>query len=213
MATAKSGAQGKRAAAYDVHPGVAMMQDWIRALPEKTGKSLVQWVALVKKEGPATEAAQRDWLKSKHRLGANAASWIAERAAGRGDEDADPSSYLETAGKWVEAMYAGKRAGLRPIHDRLLEVARALGPDVRVCPCKTIVPVYRAHVVAQVRPATNSRIDFGLALKGQQVPQRLLDTGGAAKGDRITHRIPLERVEQVDDEVHRWLRKAYELDA
>jgi hypothetical protein len=213
MPTAKARAARKSGGGYDVHPGVAMMQDWIRTLPAKTGRSVEQWVALVKKEGPPTEAERRDWLRAEHGLGTNTAWWLAERAQGKGGEDDDPESYLKTAADYVEAMYAGKRAALRPIHDALLEASRALGPDVRVCPCKTIVPVYRAHVVAQVKPATNARIDFGLALKGQKVPKRLLDTGGAAKGDRITHRIPLTRVEEVDDEVRRWLKKAYELDA
>jgi hypothetical protein len=68
---------------------------------------------------------------------------------------------------------------------------------------------------AYLKAATRTRIDLGLALKGAKgrLPQRLLATGGAAKGDRITHRIPLSGAAEIDGEVLDWLRRAYELDA
>ena len=37
---------------YSVHPGIAMMQKWIRELPGKTGRSLEEWIALTRKAGP-----------------------------------------------------------------------------------------------------------------------------------------------------------------
>ena len=42
---------------------------------------------------------------------------------------------------------------------------------------------------------------------------RLIDTGGLAKGDRITHRIPIQSLAEIDDEVKRLLKTAYEMDA
>lgn len=199
---------------YDVHPGVKMVQDWVASLKEKTGRSLDEWLRLIKKDGPVDEKARREWLKAEHGLGTNSAWWLAERAGGGATEDDDPDAYLAAAARYVEAMYAGKRAALRPIHDRLLTLGRKLGKDVRVCPCQTIVPLYREHVFAQVKPATNTRVDLGLALakhKGK-FPGRIIDTGGLAKKDRITHRIALSAVEEIDAEVERWLRVAYELD-
>jgi hypothetical protein len=200
------------ASPYDVHPGIARVQKWIAELPDKTGRSLADWLRLVREEGPATEKERRDWLKKEHGLGTNSAWWIAERAEGKGTEDDDPEAYLRAAGEWVEAMYAGPKAGLRPLHDGLLQLGRALGADVRVCPCQTIVPLYRNHVFAQVKPSTRTRIDFGLALGGTKAAGRLLDTGGLAKGDRITHRIPIASLDDIDAEVERWLRTAYERD-
>jgi hypothetical protein len=197
---------------YSVHPGVAMVQKWVDELPAKTGRSLDEWLDLVKKSGPATEKERRDWLKTEHKLGTNSAWWIAERAEGKGGEDSDPAAYLKAAEGWVDEMFGGARAGLRPIYDELLKISRKLGTDVRFCPCKTIVPFYRNHVFAQVKPATRTRIDFGLSLKGVKVPKRLLDTGGQAKGDRITHRIPLTSLAEIDNEVKHWLKVAYDLD-
>ena len=74
MATAKS------KTVYDVHPSVIMVQKWLAELRQETGRSMEEWLALVKKEGPKDEKSRRDWLKSKHKLGTNKASWIAERA-------------------------------------------------------------------------------------------------------------------------------------
>jgi hypothetical protein len=158
--------------------------------------------------------ARRAWLKSKHKLGTNSAGWIADRAEGKGDEEDSPEKYLVTAIKYVGEQYAGKKAHLRPIFEQLLRLGTSLGKDVKVCPCKTIVPLYRNHVFAQIKPTTNSRIDFGLCFttyKGK-LPKRLIDTGGLAKKDRITHRIELTSPTQIDDDLLKWLKLAYSLD-
>jgi hypothetical protein len=203
----------KQASIYSVHPGVKMVQDWVASLPEKTGRSLEQWIQLVRKSGPATEKERREWLKAEHKLGTNSASWIAERAEGKPTVDDDPEAYLIAAEGYVEAMFAGPRAALRPIYDRLLALGLKMGKDVKACPCKTIVPLYRRHVFAQIRPSTHTRIDFGFALGALKGAGRLIETGGYAKKDRITHRIAITSLNEIDDEVKRWLKAAYDLDA
>ncbi|HXJ04979.1 MAG TPA: DUF4287 domain-containing protein [Candidatus Acidoferrum sp.] len=87
MATAKE-AKGK--SLYDVHPGVAMVQKWIAELKEKSGRTLEEWIALAKKEGPKEDKSRREWLKTKHKLGTNSAWWISERVDGKGAEEASP---------------------------------------------------------------------------------------------------------------------------
>src|SRR6266849_1845625 len=149
---------------YGVHPGVAMMEKWVAELKGKTGHSVEEWIALVKKEGPKDEKSRREWLKTKHKLGTNSGWWIAERAEGKGGEEDTPEEYLEAAVAYVEEQYAGPKEKLRTIYDELLSLGKSLGDDVKACPCKTIVPLYREHVFAQIKPTTNSRIDLGLAL-------------------------------------------------
>jgi len=190
-----------------------MVQKWVAGLKDKTGRTLEEWIAVVKKEGPKDEKSRREWLKVKHKLGTNSAWWIAERADGKGEDDS-PEAYLKSAARYVEEQYAGQREKLRPIFEELLKLGRSLGDDVKVCPGKTIVPLYRQHVFAQIKSTTNSRVDFGFALthyKGK-LPKRLIDTGGLAKEDRITHRIELTATAQIDAEVKQWLKTAYDLD-
>jgi hypothetical protein len=200
---------------YSVHPAVAYTQAIIANLPATTGKSLEEWLGLVKQSAVIGEKQRREWLKREHRLGGTKAALIAECAEGMPNESTDPEVYLRNAVAYVEAMYAGPKAALRPIHDALIQLGTGLGTDVKVCPCKTIVPLYREHVFAEIKPATRKRIDFGLALRGTRKtpPRRLLDTGGLQKGDRITHRIPIASVDEIDAEVHTWAQIAYDLDA
>ena len=198
---------------YTVPPGLAMVRTWIARLPEKTGRSLEEWIEHIKTQGPATEVSRRDWLKTEHGFGTNNALWLARRCDGKGTEDEDDSSYLVAASEWVETMFAAKKAALRPIYEALLSLGLCLGEDVKVCPCKTIVPLYRKHVFAQLKPTANTRLDLGLALRDLPATSRLIDTGGLLKKDRITHRIALASVDEIDDEVKHWLLMAYNLDA
>jgi Domain of unknown function (DUF5655)/Domain of unknown function (DUF4287) len=202
----------KRKSFYSVHPSVAMVQKWIAEMPEKTGRSLEDWLAILAKEGSPTENERRDWLKKEHEFNYHTASWVAEISVGKGEEMSDPDLYLQAAERYVADMFAGKKAALKPVYDALLQLGLGLAKDVKACPCTTIVPLYRNHVFAQIKPATNTRIDMGFALKDTKPRGQLIDTGGFAKKDRITHRIPITTMEEIGDEVKHWLKVAYEMD-
>ena len=197
---------------YSVHPGVLMTQKWIGELKQKTGRSLDEWLKYIKKSGPKDEKGRRAWLKEEHGLGTNTAWWLAERAEGKGEESGDPDLYLATAERDVEKMFSGGKAGLRPLYDALLKFGLKTGKEAKACPCQTIVPLYRNHVFAQIKPTTQTRIDMGFALGDMPPMGRLIDTGGFAKKDRITHRIPITSMDDIDDEVKHWLKVAYDRD-
>ena len=198
---------------YSVHPSIKHLQKIVENLPNKTGRSLHDWVDVVRAAGIANAKEIKAWLKSEHQLGGVTATIIADTLTGNG-QDHDEVAYLETAVQYVENLYSGRKESLRPIHDALFKISLGLGKDIKVSPCKTMVPIYRNHVIAEIKPSTQTRVDLGLALKAFKgdLPERLIDTGGLAKGDRITHRIPLSTVGEIDDEVHKWLQVAYELD-
>jgi hypothetical protein len=198
---------------YSVHPGVLMTQKWITELKQKTGRSLEEWLAYIKKSGPKDETERRVWLKEEHGLGTNTAWWLAERAEGKGAESGDPDLYLEAAERDVEKMFSGGKAKLRPLYDALLKLGLKTGKEAKACPCQTIVPLYRNHVFAQIKPTTQTRIDMGFALGDTKPTGRLIDTGGFAKKDRITHRIPITSMDDIDDEVKHWLKVADDRDA
>jgi hypothetical protein len=194
---------------YSVHPSLAMVQTSIANLKAKTGRSLDEWVAFINREGPPTEVERRGWLKETHKLGTNYSWWLAERSVGKGGEDT-PEGYLKTAVKYVEAQYAGKKAPLRPIYEKLLKMGLKLGKDVKACPCKTMVPLYRTHVFAEITPKSQTRIDLGLSLRGKNPPRRLVAAPHPEKRDRITHLVSITSVKDIDETVERWLRTAYE---
>jgi len=208
----RTATQSKKKSIYSVHPGVLMTQKWIGELKQKTGRSLEEWLKHIKKDGPADENSRRDWLKSEYALGTNTAWWLAERSVGKGEQSGDPDLYLHQAERDVEKMFSGGKAALRPIYDALLKLGLKTGKEAKACPCQTIVPLYRNHVFAQIKPATQTRIDLGFALGDMKPKGRLIDTGGFAKKDRITHRIPITSFDDIDDEVKHWLKVAYDRD-
>jgi hypothetical protein len=72
--------------------------------------------------------------------------------------------------------------------------------------------VWTARRKRAPRLAPRTRIDLGFALGARPTEGRLVDTGGYAKKDRITHRIPISSLAEIDDEVKQWLRIAFEED-
>lgn len=199
---------------YAVHPAVTHARAIIENMPEKTGRSLKEWVALLEADGPTAPREHVAWLKGSHGLGEVTAKLVARRAAGGDAEDTDPDAYLAAAPRYVDALYSGDRCALRPIHDLLVAHLRSAYRDVSLCPRRTFVPVYRNRVVAQIRPTTRTRIDLGLALEGATRINsvRLVPIGGTDPKDRITHRLELQAPEDVDDELWRWFEVAYQLD-
>jgi hypothetical protein len=192
---------------YSPPPAFKMVETVVANFPSKTGKTLEQWVAIVKKSGPLTDRERRAWLKETHGLTTNYAMFVVEQAAGRGKaENYDPEAL-------VDAIFSRQKSHLRPVYEDILRFGSSLGKDVRVCPCATIVPFYRKHVFAQVKVPNRSRIDLGFALGQMEPVGSLIDTGGFARKDRITHRMEIATAEQFNNEAKEWFRRAYQKDA
>lgn len=191
---------------YSLHPGFAMEAASIANLPQKTGKTLEQWIAIIEKSGPQTEKERREWLIKEHGFTTNYARFVAERANGYAlAEQYDPDAL-------VDALFAGLKSIFKPAYNAILDFGFKLGDDVKVCPCQTMIPFYRDHVFAQVKVPNRSRLDLGFALQNAPARGRLIDTGGFAKKDRITHRIEIKTLVDFDDEAKDYFRTAYRLD-
>ena len=189
---------------YSVHPAYDRMESFRRNMKERTGKELPEWVRILNKEGPTERREAVKWLKGEHGFTSNYADFVAQYRDGEaGIENYRPDQL-------VDAQYSAKKGHLRPIYDELLKLGFSLGKDVKACPCKTYVPLYRKNVFAHIIPATMKRVDLGLALGDEPFSERLIDTGGLKKGDRITHRIPIESVDDIDSFVTDAFRRAYD---
>jgi hypothetical protein len=199
---------------YSVHPDVAMVQTWTRDLKSKTGRTLQEWVEYIKHDGPTTETRCVHWLQNTFGLQMTMVRWLAHKAFSHPLKLADdtPESYLALAPRYVEEMYAAATAELKAVYDELIRVARELGDDVRICPCKSIVPIYRRTLIAQIRPATAKRIHLYLGLGEEPFTARLRDFGTRQR-TRIRHCVSLSSLADIDLQVKRWLKQAYERDA
>jgi hypothetical protein len=192
-----------------------MIARWERGLHDKTGRTIAQWCTHLDAHCKAADRAARvAHLRSAHGIGAHCASWIAGRSVGEAHAwDSTEADYLAGCPAVVDAQFAGAKAHLRPIGDALLDLCRACGPDVGISPCETIIPAYRNHVFAQVSVPNRKVVRLSLALKGERFTKRLVDTGGTAKKDRLTHRVDIAALGGIDGAIREALARAYERDA
>ena len=110
----------------------------IKNLEEKTGKSMADWVAIVKAAGDLKHGQVVTMLKEKHDLGHGYANLVAHAAKGAVGEGAPAGDDL------VAAQYAGDKAGLRAIYDKLVKEIAKFGKDVEISPKKTYVSLRRS---------------------------------------------------------------------
>jgi predicted transport protein len=118
--------------------------------------------------------------------------------------DADPASGEDL----VAAQYAGAKAGLRPIYDKLAAAIGKFGADVAFSPKKTYVSLRRAKQFALIQPSTADRLDVGINLKGTPATARLEASGSF--NAMVSHRVRVTSVGEVDAQLIGWLREACE---
>jgi predicted transport protein len=170
-------------------------------LKENTGKSLPQWVRIAKKSGLEKHGQILKHLKSEHGMTHGYANLVAMQALKA--PGAEP-----TGEDLVATQYAGKKAGLRPIYDALTTAIGKLGKDVEVAPKKAYVSLRRSKQFALIQPSTASRVDVGINLKGAPPTDRLEAAGSF--NAMVSHRVRVTEAGQVDAELKRWLKQAYE---
>lgn len=172
------------------------VQTQIRNIETATGRSMDDWVALVRVSGREKHGEIMAWLKSEHGFSHGNANLVAltTRRAG----DAAPTDPLD-------AIYAGARAPLRPFHDQVIALATGFGDDVELAPKQSYVALRRTKQFGTVGPAAGGRLEIGLNLKGVEPEGRLEPSSGMC-----THRVRLGSADELDAEVRGWLRAAYD---
>lgn len=187
------------AAGRDYRPVMdSQTQAMIDNLPDRTGRSLQEWYAVLESAAPDTHGRGMALLKADHGVSHGFANLIMTMYRSR---DAAPVSDEEL----VDAQYSGAKAALRPVCDRLVAAARGLGGDVEIAPKKTGVSLRRSKQFALVEVPSSRRVRVGLNLRGEPPTDRLREAGGMC-----THTVDITGVEEVDDELLGWLRAAYE---
>ncbi len=108
----------------------------------------------------------------------------------------------------VAAQYAGRKAALRPVYHALLALARRTCSGFDIVPKKDCVVLRRTRQFAVLAPGNAGTVDVLLTIEGAQATRRLEELDGF--NSPLTHRVRVARVEDADDELGRWLRRAWE---
>lgn len=173
------------------------LQTMINNMPEKTGKKLEEWLRILQIENIEKHAVAVKFLKTEYGVTHGFANTIVTLSK----EKNEPSEDL------VVNQYAGKEL-LKPMYDLLISTVENFGSDVVITPKKGSVSLIRKKQFALIKPSTKTRIDLGLKLKDINVQSRLGDSGPF--GTMCTHRIQLNSIADIDEEVVKWLLMAYQ---
>lgn len=175
-------------------------QTMIENLHKNTGKTLEQWIAIVNKEALAKHGEVVKFLKEKHALTHGFANLVAHKAkATDAGSAANPDDL-------IVSQYQGKE-NLKPIYDKLMSLIGAFGQDIEIAPKNAYVSLRRKKQFATLGPATKTRFEVGIILKGEPATGKL----EAEKPNAMcTHKIKITDMAEIDKEVINWLKKAYE---
>jgi hypothetical protein len=181
----------------------AALQSQIRNIETTYGKPLDHWFAVIDASGLTKHNQVVAMLKADHGLAHGAAHRVSLLARQRHDagaaEPPDPAAVL----------YAGAKAGLRPLHDALLGEIRALGA-FDIPPKKGYLSLRRRKQFAMIQPSTTSRIDLGLIMSAATPAAGRLEPA-AKLNPLFTHRVGITAATDLDDELRGWLATAYAL--
>ena len=178
-----------------------MLASMLANMKEKTGKDLAGWLKVTKAAGLEKHGQIVKLLKTEHGVTHGFANLIAHETLKAAQGEVGEVDL-------VAAQYGGPKEGLRPIYEALLEGVKGFGGDVEISPKKTYVSLRRKKQFGLIQPSTRTRVDVGIQLKGRE-PEGRLEASGSFNA-MVSHRVRLEDVSEVDEELLGWLKAAYE---
>jgi predicted transport protein len=175
-------------------------QTMIENLKKNTGKTLEQWIDIVKSESFAKHGEIVAFLKNTHGFTHGFANLVAHKAKGTDAGSADNQDIL------ITKQYQGKEH-FKPLYDKLMFEIQTFGNDIEIAPKNTYVSLRRKKQFAILNPATKARFEIGINLKGQE-PKGKLEP--EKPNSMCTHKINITEVKDIDREVLDWIKTAYD---
>lgn len=174
-------------------------------LEKRSGKTLAELAAVLRASGLEKHGEQVAMLKRDLGMGHGDANLLAHHVR-KLDAEAVGQGGPATAAEAVDALYSGKKAALRPIHDALMQAIDRFG-EFEVAPKKTYLSLRRRKQFAMIGPATATQVEVGLNVKGLVAGSRLVALPPKGMCD---FKVRLAAMNEVDKELIGWLRAAYD---
>lgn len=185
----------------------AALQSQIRNIEATYGQPLSHWFAIVDGSGLTKHNQILAMLKSEHGLAHGAAHRVSLLARDRSTTISGTPEGENVPPDVTHTLYAGRKAVLRPLHDRLMSAIDALG-EVEIAPKKGYLSLRRRKQFAMIQPSASGRIDLGLILpRGTPATHRLEPAGNW--NALFTHRVRVTSDDDIDAELCAWIRDAY----
>lgn len=177
------------------------LQTMIDNLKKNSGKSLDEWIVIVKKTGIEKHGEILKFLKSEHGFTHGYANLVSMKARGADAGSAESSNQL------VDDQYKNK-GNLKPFYDKLIIEINKFGNDVKIAPKKAYVSIRRKKQFALIQPSTKTRLDVGINLKGAE-PSGSLEASGSFNS-MCSHRVRIEDDSHINEDLINWLKSAYD---
>lgn len=184
-------------------------QTMLNNLPEKTGKTLSEWLTLLATQNYDKHGKIVSYLKSEHQVTHGFANLIAHHFLNQvktENKSTQGESTQET--DLVTLQYSKGKEALRPLYDKLIAAVSEFGEDVEISPKKAYVSLRRKKQFELIQPSTKSRLDVGINLKDADVNDRLEASGSF--NAMVSHRIRTTSLEDIDAELINYLHSAYQ---
>ena len=167
-------------------------------LQARSGKSLTELNALLAASGLTKHGELRELLKTELGMGHGDANTVVHLYL-------NPPAAAAPADGVLDEIYSGPKADLRRIHERFMEAISGFG-EFEIAPKKGYVSLRRKKQFAMIGPATKTRVEVGLNMKGVEGTERLtlMPPGGMCQ-----YRVNVTDAAQVDSELIGWVRQAY----
>lgn len=167
-------------------------------IEKRTGKSIEELSKIVKDSGLSKHGEMVAMLKKDLGMGHGDANTLVHTVRKSAGKDAAPTG--------LDGLYEGPKAALKPIHDKLLAELKKFG-DCEEAPKKTYVSYRRKKQFATIGPATKTKVEVGLNMKGVKATDRLEELPA---GRMCNYRVRLGDAGEVDAELMSWLKTAYD---
>ncbi len=177
----------------------------IANIEKKTGKSLAQLTAAIKKSGKQKHGEIRSWLMESYGLGHGDANVLTHVALKSDGASAAKAAGL-SADDVLAEIYSGKKAHLRPVHDKLMKAIAKFG-EFEIAPKKGYVSLRRKKQFAMLGPKTNDRFELALNLKEDIKDTRVKPQ---PPGGMCQYIVPLTSAGEVDDKIVSYVKRAYD---
>lgn len=179
------------------------VQTQIDNIQKKTGMTLAQLSAFIKKSGLIKHGEIRSMLTEKLGLGYGDANTLVHIVL---KSDGTSAAVGKSQDAILDEIYSGAKEGFRPIHEKLMKEINKFG-EFEIVPKKGYVSLRRKKQFAMIGPKTNTRFEVGINIKGLKKNARLLEQ---PSGSMCNYIVNLNEAKEVDSELITWLKSAFE---
>ncbi len=175
----------------------------LKSIQQKTGKSLAELAAVVRRSRIKQQGQLRTMVMRKWGLSysdANALVHVAQEAPKKPVKEKKPEDPLDK-------FYSGAKAPLRPIHEAITREVSRFG-EFECVPEKGYISLRRKKQFLMLRPTRNKQLELGLNVKDLPPAIRLQEQ---PRGSEVNYLVRLSDPIEVNAEIIAWMKFAYEI--